>query len=130
MKVSLPINYRQRFTLEQLEQAKNVIKLCKEDTSNPADYAQIAINEIIKHGDTGASWLYEIHNVKATVEPNMRCHHDQYGDDTGFMDVELDIVAETDHGFIHAWCRMIDIWQIDGEHDFASNWYYKYYRES
>ena len=130
MKVTLPKNYKQQFTIENLEQAKKVIALCKQDTTPIQDYAKNAINEIIAHGNTGASWLHAIYHVSAEVVLNKRYTHcwDQFGDDTGYMDVELEIVAETADGFIKAWCSMIDIWQIDGETDLADNWYYQYFR--
>ena len=122
MRVKLEKDYRQYSTLEQLEQARNVIKAEKEDEETVAGWAKYAVMEALK--DTGHCDR-EILQAEATTARNGRIW-DQYGDGTGTMDVWIKATARTSEGFIEIGAYLSDIWQ-SGVTDYRQHMYIERY---
>lgn len=129
MKINMPKNYRQIFTLEEYDQVKNMIAILKDDGTPVTYYAEMAAQEVIRHGNTPASWLDEIVSVKAEAEINRSLGYDFMGENCGQADVCLTVIAETGEGFLKIWAMLSDVFQVDGTANFAHKWYYKYYGE-
>lgn len=128
MKINMPNNYKNYFTVTEAAQAKQLIKLVKQDTMTLRELAEMAANEVVKHGDTPAAWIFRILDVQAEIVKNDRLKYDFFGDNTGIMDVSLDITAETGHGYLRIFSACLsDIYRIDNEQDFAQFMSYQYY---
>ena len=123
MKVTLPKNYREYYTLEDLDRAKLVIKAEKEDDCPIKEYAEMAVNHALKNkGD----YLAEI--LKATAETTKnRDVWDHYGEGSGRFDVWISATAETMNGFVKVSAYLSDIWQFDGETDFRPRMWIQYF---
>lgn len=107
MKVKLEKNYRDHYTLSDLQRAKAVIKFMKEeDSSTVKEYAEYAVREALR--DTGV-YDREIITAEARTAGNRRVW-DAYGDGTGSMDVWITALARTSEGFIECGAYLTDIW--------------------
>lgn len=128
MKVKLERNYKRYYTVEEYEQAKVVIAAEKEDETKVTDYAEMAVREFCRvYHLTDSSIL----SVDTTTGKNRRAYNaytDSAGNESGCMDVFLDIYAEiymeADDGLfkraiLNLSAMLSDIWQIDGETDIA-----------
>lgn len=124
MKVKLDKNYRDLYTLSDLERAKAVIKFMKEDTSTVKEYAQYALIEALR--GTGV-YDHEIITAKAHTAGNRRAWN-AYGEDTTTMDVWIEALARTSEGFIEFGAYLTDIWQTGAEH-YKQNMYIKRFKE-
>ena len=124
MKVKMQDDYRTVYTLEQVEQAKAVIRAEKEDDETPKGWATYAVLEVLK-GKT-ATFL-EILKVEAHTARNCRIWN-QYGDNTGDMDVWIKAVAETTEGFVKVGAYLSDIWQ-SGAVDYRNHMYIQIYKK-
>lgn len=119
MKVTLDKEYRQRYTLEDLDRAKAVIKYEKEyDGETPKGWAEYAVNEAIKNTDDS---VIEILKATATTARNGRIW-EVYGEDTGNFDVWIEATAETYDGFIKVGAYLSDIWK-SGAEDYKKHMY-------
>lgn len=107
VKINFPKDYKNYFTVADVERAKKVIKDFKE---NPIDFYDMASMAIY---DIGGS-VNEIYSVKAEVCRDAGTH-DAYYEDSGNIDVWLDIVAETSDGFIKLGCLLSEIMFISSE---------------
>lgn len=125
MKVSMMKDYRHFFTLEEVDQAKEVIRTEKEDTSTPASWAEYAVREALK-GEN--DHLNEVILASASTAKNSRVW-EAYGVDTGRMDVWIEATAKTQRGFIEIGAYLSDIWQ-SGAVEYKEHMYIqKYIRE-
>ena len=124
MKVKMPKNYRQKFTLEEHEIAKRIIKDMKEDESTVKEYLEYACNEVLKDKD----WTEEILKAEATTERNGRIW-DAYGEGTNNMDVWIEGVARTGHGFLIIGAYLTDIWNT-GSTPYAEHCFVKRFIEA
>ena len=124
MKVTLDKNYRELYTLSDLERAKEVIKFMKEDTSTVKEYAEYAIREALKDTDVFDG---EIITAEAHTAGNRRVW-DAYGEGTASMDVWITALARTSEGFIECGAYLTDIWQTGSEH-YKQNMYIKRFKE-
>ena len=106
MKVKLDKNYRDLYTLSDLERAKAVIKFMKEDSSTVKEYAEYAIREALKDTDV---FDREIITAEAHTAGNRRVW-DAYGEGTASMDVWITALARTSEGFIECGAYLTDIW--------------------
>lgn len=106
MKVTLDKDYRDLYTLSDLERAKEVIKFMKEDTSTVKEYAGYAIREALKDTDVFDG---EIITAEAHTAGNRRVW-DAYGEGTASMDVWIEALARTSEGFIECGAYLTDIW--------------------
>ena len=119
MKVTLDKEYRQRYTLEDLDRAKAVIAYEKEnDVITAKEWAEYAINEATENTtDT----VIEILKATATTARNSRIW-DGYGEGTGNFDVWIEATAETYEGFIKVGAYLSDIWK-SGAEDYKKHMY-------
>ena len=124
MKVKLDKNYRDLYTLSDLERAKEVIKFMKDDTSSVKDYAAYAIIEALR--DTKV-FDREIITAEARTARNRRVW-DAYGDGTGSMDVWIEALAKTSEGFIEVGAYLTDIWQTGSDH-YKDNMFIRRFKE-
>ena len=107
MKVNLDKDYRELYTLSDLERAKAVIKFMKEeDSSTVKEYAEYAIREALKDTDVVDG---EIITAEAHTAGNRRVW-DAYGEGTASMDVWITALARTSEGFIECGAYLTDIW--------------------
>ena len=126
MKVTLEKNYKDFYTISDLERAKMVIKYEKEnDDMTPAGWAEYAVNEALK--DTH-DFMREILKATARTARNRRAWN-AYGDETENMDVWIEAVARTAYGFIEVHAYLTDIWQT-GATPYRQHIYLEYYTES
>ena len=108
MKVKLAENYRSTYTLEELEQAKAVIKAEKENDDETAKgWAEYAANEALKN--TG-DYIRKVIEAEAETALNSRIWN-AYDDETGRMDVWIRATVKTWKGFIEIGAYLSDIWQ-------------------
>ena len=127
MKVNLDKDYREWFTISDLEKAKEVIRYMKDDESSVKDYAEMAVEHVLLREDRYET-LVRIIEADAVTEPNGRIY-DQYGE-TGRMDVWLNITARTDRGYLEVGAYLTDIWQIGSETDLREHmWIQHYYKQ-
>ena len=84
--------------------------MAQEDSSRPAEMAEMAIREILKGTD---DWLPDrkILKAEATVEPNSRIW-ELYFDGSDDFDIWIRATARTGMGFIEIGVYLSDIWQI------------------
>lgn len=124
MKVSLQTDYKELYTIADLERAKTVIAYEKEnDDSTPAQWAEYAVREALKGTDDG---LVRIVEARATTCKNNRAH-DSYTDNSGNLDVLIMAIAKTYDGFIEVGAYLTDIWQTGPEYNYRQNMWSEYY---
>jgi hypothetical protein len=125
MKVTLEKNYRDYYTLSDLQRAKAVIKFMKEeDSSTVKEYAEYAVREALRDTDV---YDREIITAEAHTAGNRRVW-DAYGEGTASMDVWIEALARTSEGFIEFGAYLTDIWQTGVEH-YKQNMYIKRFKE-
>ena len=126
MKVTLPKDYRNIFTLDDLDRAKAVIASCKEDTTTLKELAEIAVREVLRGEKYG--WCDEVLKAEAYVAKNSRIQWNYYADNSLNMDVWIDFTAEwgTGSGFVKGGAYLSDIWS--GQ-EFRQHTYRRIYRE-
>ena len=124
MKVRLEDDYKRRYTLEDLEAAKRVIAIEKEDECSAAEMAEYAVREALKgSGD----YLREIIKAEARTARNNRVWN-AYGDDTQNMDVWVSAIAKTSAGYMEASAYLSDIWQT-GAVDYQRHMYIETFKK-
>ena len=84
--------------------------MAQEDSSRPADMAEMAIREILKGTDDSVS-RESILSAKARVALNCRIQ-DLYFEGSENYDVWIEATARTAEGFIEVGAYLSDIWQI------------------
>lgn len=125
MKVTLDKEYRQRYTLEDLDRAKAVIAYEKEyDDETPKGWAEYAVREALK-GEGGCA--EEILKATARTARNGRIW-DLYGEGTGSFDVWIEATADTWDGFVKVGAYLSDIWK-SGTEDYRQHMYIRRYKE-
>lgn len=129
MKVTLPKDYRKRFTLEQVDIARRIIRDMKEDESTPAEYIRYAVRDYFKHfSETEYDIIEEVLKAEAKVEGNCRAW-DAYGVGTEHMDIWVDATVRTSNGFLIIGAYMTDIWSISPKDSRADHYYTRYFKE-
>ena len=126
MKVTLPKNYKGIYTIEEWEQAKRVIECMKEDELPIKEYAEIAVKHALKHKNDGCR---EVLKVTAETAKNSRQEYNRFCGDSGFMDVWLEITAETFYGFVKLGVYLTDIWNIGDGTDYTGFMWIHYFTE-
>ena len=126
MKVRLENNYKNLYTVADLECAKKVIEYEKKEDEMPVmDYAEIALNAIQADHDS----IIGVLKVIAHTAKNCRVWN-VYGD-TQHMDVWLEMTAETWNGFVKAGCYLSDVWMVGTpDFDIRKHAYIKRYKEA
>ena len=125
MKATLQKNYRQLYTLEDLDRAKMVIEHEKEDEETAKGWAAYAVREALKGKD---DYLTEVIKATAETAKNFRAWN-EYGEGTEDMDIWIEATAETGHGFIKVGAYLSDIWQ-SGAVAYKHQMFIKYYKEA
>ena len=116
MKVSMSHDYKKHFTIEEVENARQIIKECKEDECTAAEYAEMAARTC----DFG--WIAKVYEAKATIEKNARVWN-AYGDSTGKLDIWIEATVQTSSGFLIIGAYLTDIWSITGSDDDDINYH-------
>lgn len=124
MKVLLEENYKDMYTISDLERAKEIIKEMKEDEETAKGYAEIAIGEALKESD---DYLKDVLVATARTAKNCRAFNN-YSNHSYDMDVWVEAVAETWDGFIKVGAYLTDIWQA-GSFDYKEHMYIRYFKE-
>lgn len=124
MKVTLEKNYKEYYTLADLEAAKLVITSEKEDEETPKGWAEYAVREALKGK---CDYLNHVIEASAETARNSRIW-EQYGEGTKNFDVWISATAETDNGFIKIGAYLSDIWQT-GATDYRNNMFIQYFKE-
>lgn len=108
MRVKLEKNYKEHYTLIDVDHAKKVIAFEKEDNFSVKDWVTYAVDEALK--DDPYNHHKETLKAEAHTAKNCRAW-DLYGA-TGDMDVFIDAIAETsNNGFIRVGFYLSDAWQ-------------------
>lgn len=108
MKVSMSANYKQFFTIEEVQTAKQMIKEFKEDESTVTEYAEMAARTC------NFGWIERVFEAKATIEKNRRAWN-AYSDTSKSLDVWIDATVQTSSGFLILGAYLTDIWNITGD---------------
>lgn len=112
MKVKLEENYKNYYTISDLERAKAVIKWEKEnDEESIITWAEYAVNEALKGTD---EFCRKVICAEARTAKNCRVWN-AYSDKSETMDVWITATAKTVHGFIEVGAYLSDIWQTGSE---------------
>ena len=118
MKVTLGKNYRKYYTLDDLDRARKVIAVEKEDDCPVKEYAEMAIREALKNDDGIAEdYIVEIFKAESHTAKNRRVWNAYYGspdDETEDMDIWIEFAAELGNGYITGGAYLSDIWQTGG----------------
>lgn len=110
MKVKLPKEYKQIFTLEDLTRAKDVIRAEKENDENKIEeWAEYAVNEALKVGEY-CEYCVEVIRATAEVAKNYRAWN-AYSEDSKDIDVWISGLAETSCGYMEFGAYLSDIWK-------------------
>lgn len=126
MKVTLSKDYKRDMTIHRVEVAKKVIKWAKEDSEKPEDYLRQAVNHILHREDTPDS----VDRVlEATAVVAISPKWDVLFDGSEDLDIMFEGYAKTWNGVVYVCAMLSDIWQFDGETDYRSKMYYKFYDE-
>lgn len=132
MKVTLQKDYRQFYTLEDLDRAKMVIASEKEDESTIASWAVMAVNEVLNYlnnGRGGYAYADEKDILKATAITAKNCRAwNEYGEGSQNMDVWIEATAQTYDCFIEIGSYLSDIW-LTGATPYAEHVYYRVFEE-
>jgi len=135
MKVTLQKDYRQFYTLEDLDRAKMVIASEKEnDEGTIASWAVYAVNEAVKDRERKGRKTYyycdEENIFKATARTAKNCRAwNEYGEGTGNMDVWIEAYAFLGDCFVEIGAYLSDIWQ-SGSTEYAHHMYIRFFEES
>lgn len=126
MKVKLEESYRDFYTLTDLERAKAVIKAVAEDTETAKGWARYAVAEALKK-DTDS--CRDIITASAHTAKNCRAWN-AYGTEQNSqdMDVWVEALAKTWHGYIEVGAYLTDIWQSGGT-PYAEHMYIRRFKE-
>ena len=128
MKVVLEPNYKDYYTLTDLEHAKTVIKYEKSDDDYTAkDWADYAVEMALKDAKDFPKRI--LATTAQTAKHANIDHYDAFGEGSGDMDVWMGVIAETERGFIKIGAYLTDIWET-GAKDYRDNMYIEYFAES
>ena len=125
MKVSMPKDYKEYFTVRDVEKAKEVIKCMKDDESTVDQYALYAAREVLKGSKDGWPVIIE---ATAEIAKNNRAFN-AYGE-TGDLDVLIEAKAKTDLGYLEFSAYLSDIFQTGADYDYRDQIYYVYYAKA
>ncbi len=127
MKVTLPENYKDIYTLTELTMAKAVISCMKEDSYPIKEYADMAAREALKNRNR-SDYVRTVLTATAQTYKNNRIEWNGMCGGSGYFDVWIDFIAETGSGFIKGGAYLSDIFGI-GAVDIYPHMYIHYYTE-
>lgn len=128
MKVTLPSNYRNWFTLDDLDIAKEVIKVMKDDESKVSYYANLAVAHALDVRYSGKDYCKEILKADAEVCKNNRAFNVLFDGSLNF-DVWVTAIAQTMYGFIEVQAYLSDIWSMSYDNNYTPHMLIHYYAE-
>lgn len=111
IKVNLPKNYKELFTIKEAENAKRIIKDLKTWDDTLEDFARYALNDINRNK---AEWIEAIYFTSAEICADSATN-DAYFEGSGHLDVWFDFVAETTKGFYKVGCLLSEAWAVGGD---------------
>lgn len=112
MKVKLEERYREFYTIEDLDAAKRVIAVERQDDEEtPEGWAGYAAREAMRNC---SGYVKRIIEASARTAKNMRVWN-EYGEETKDLDVWIEALAETSEGFLKIGAYLSDIWQTGAE---------------
>lgn len=123
MKVKLQENYKDIYTISDLERAKHIISMEKDDLMTVKEYARLAASEALR--DSG-DFVDEILTAEATTSMN-RDAWNRYDSESGNMDIWIEFIASTLKGFIRGGAYLSDIWE---EGNYRGRMWTRYYTEA
>lgn len=123
MKVKLQENYKDIYTISDLERAKHLISMEKDDLMTVKEYARLAASEALR--DSG-DFVDEILTAEATTSMN-RDAWNRYDSESGNMDIWIEFIASTLKGFIRGGAFLSDIWE---EGIYRGRMWTRYYTEA
>lgn len=118
MKVTMPKDYRDIFTLAEYDYAKQIIAEMKDDLTPVKDYAEMAVRAFCNYGNR-CEFCQEILKASAEVSKNGRKLF-PYSDSMPHMDIWVSAIAQTDEGFLEIHCYLSDIWALSADDE--SKW--------
>ena len=117
MKVKMNKDYKALFTLNDVERAKEIIKIEKTDDSTPEDYLRIAVRHWLDRNDD-RQYIEEVVRAEAYVDKSYTAW-DRYFDGSGDMDVYIEGLVRTGHSYIEIGAYLSDIWEAGSENNIA-----------
>lgn len=125
MKVTLEKDYKDFYTVSDLERAKEIIKIEKDDLETPKGWAEYAVREALKGTDEFDRDVLEASARTAKNRKAWNCYYEGSYD----MDVWITATARTSKGMIEIGAYLSDIWQ-SGAAPYKNNMYIQYYAKS
>ena len=119
MKVNITKKTKEAIYASQLDAAKTVVACCKEEEeTTPKWYAEMAAALLLDEN------YPTIYTAEAYVMPNCRVWN-QYGEETGNLDVWIDFTAKSWETFIEGGCYLSDLWSLcsDNREEVKSHMY-------
>lgn len=124
MKVKLEKDYRDLYTLNEVQAARRIIKEVAEDEETAAGWAAYSAREALKDTD---EYVREV--VKASAETSRNCRAwDSYFEGSGRMDVWVWALVSTSEGYMEVSAYLTDIWQTGAE-DYRAHMYVRRFKE-
>lgn len=124
MKVTFEENYKDLYTINEVEAAKIVIKFEKEDAEDVREWARTAAAEALKDLRDHVDRIIE---ASAETTRNHRVT-DCYGEGSAHMDVWVRGIAKTCCGYLEFGAYLSDIWQTGAE-DYRNRMWIDYTRK-
>lgn len=126
MKVTLPEDYKDIFTINDIKRARAIIADQKNDNSTAKEWAEYAAREILKNS---VDSVKEVISASAETAKNYRIWN-RYGteEDSQDMDVWVSFLARTYYGFIEGGAYLTDIWET-GATDYTEHMYIVKYQK-
>lgn len=125
MKVTLEKNYKDIYTITDLEAAKMVITYEKDDEDTAKGWAEYAVREALKGRNDALDHVIE---ADARTTKNSRAW-ELYGEGTRNFDVWITATAETSRGFVKIGACLSDIWQT-GATTYKNHMFIQYFTEA
>ena len=115
MKVTITKESLNYLTVNEHEHAKQIVRDMKDDEFGASSYAEYAANAILGSGRYGDhDVLRSILKASASITRDNATDYNRFGEDSGFLNVWVEAVAETYDGFVKFGCLLTDIWNLDG----------------
>ena len=108
MRVKLEKNYKDFYTMSDLDRAKAIIAYEKDDEMSAKEWTEYAVREALK--DDPHNFFVETLKAEAHTAKNYRAWN-RYNDESADMDVWINAIAETSKGFIKVGFYLSDAWE-------------------
>ena len=126
MKVKLQDIYKDIYTVSDLDRARAVIRMMREDCASVQEYAECAVREALTGKDDYIG-KDAILRATATTAKNSRVWDGFYCGSYD-MDVWIEATAETAYGFVKVGAYLTDIWTAGAE-SFREHMWVNYYEK-